>query len=37
MKMDDLKYTKAGLMLAVDSYFYNDFLYFWKHEEKEIR
>ena len=34
MKMDDLKYTKAGLMLAVDSYFYNNFLYFWKHGEK---
>lgn len=33
MKMDELKYTHAGLMLAVDSFFYDDFIYFWKHQE----
>ncbi len=33
--MEDLKYTRSGLMLAVDSFFYDDFVYFWKHEEKK--
>ena len=35
MKMEDLKYTIGGLMLAVDSYFYDDFIYFWKHDEEK--
>ena len=35
--MDELKYTKSALMLAVDSFFYDDFVYFWKHEEKPGR
>lgn len=35
MKMVDLKYTRSGLMLAVDSYFYDDFIYFWKHDEEK--
>ncbi len=37
MRMNELKYTIGGLKLAVDSYFYDDFLYFWKHEEKGNR
>ena len=37
MRMNELKYTKSELKLAVDLYFYDDFLYFCKHEEKEGR
>lgn len=33
MRMEDLTYTRSGLIQAVDSYSYRDFLYFWKHEE----
>lgn len=33
--MYDLTYTYGGLLLAVDSFFYNDFIYFWKHEEQD--
>lgn len=35
MRMSELKYTIEGLTLAADAYFYDDFLFFWKHEEKK--
>ena len=33
MKLQDLKYTIGGLVLAIDSFYYNDYIYFWRHTE----
>lgn len=37
MKPEDLKYTIAGLKGAYDQFFYDDYVFFWKHDEKKGR